>query len=347
MARGRRGPVAGARRRHARGPRRPARSARRPRAAAPRTRAAARTAGRRRRRRASVTAARSPGCRRSRRATTSPRSCAAAARDLGAGDVLVVAHKVGVEGRGARAARWPTSCPAPGRARWPPSTARTRATSRSCSTSRAEVVRAERGVLICRTHHGFVCANAGVDASNAPATGELVLLPPIPTPRRGGCAAAWPSDRRGARRGHRRLLRAGVAPRPGRRGDRRAPACAPLEDWRGRPDARGPRAARDVDRRRRPGGRGGRPRARQGSAASRPSSSAASSATSRRETGLARRRSCARRRGPLPLIACPIAVRPTGAVGSPRRASSGPCGDPGARHASAAENDRNGHARPG
>jgi coenzyme F420-0:L-glutamate ligase / coenzyme F420-1:gamma-L-glutamate ligase len=30
-----------------------------------------------------------------------------------------------------------------------------------------EVVRAQRGVLICRTHHGFVCANAGVDASNA------------------------------------------------------------------------------------------------------------------------------------------------------------------------------------
>ncbi|HUN77358.1 MAG TPA: coenzyme F420-0:L-glutamate ligase [Solirubrobacteraceae bacterium] len=31
----------------------------------------------------------------------------------------------------------------------------------------SEVVRAQRGVLICRTHHGFVCANAGVDASNA------------------------------------------------------------------------------------------------------------------------------------------------------------------------------------
>jgi coenzyme F420-0:L-glutamate ligase / coenzyme F420-1:gamma-L-glutamate ligase len=31
----------------------------------------------------------------------------------------------------------------------------------------AEIVRAERDVLICRTHHGFVCANAGVDASNA------------------------------------------------------------------------------------------------------------------------------------------------------------------------------------
>ncbi|WP_445151408.1 coenzyme F420-0:L-glutamate ligase [Baekduia sp. Peel2402] len=44
----------------------------------------------------------------------------------------------------------------------------------------AEVVRAEHGVLICRTHHGFVCANAGVDASNAAGDGELILLPEDP-----------------------------------------------------------------------------------------------------------------------------------------------------------------------
>ena len=44
----------------------------------------------------------------------------------------------------------------------------------------AEIVRAERGVLICRTRHGFVCANAGVDASNAGAEDALVLLPADP-----------------------------------------------------------------------------------------------------------------------------------------------------------------------
>ncbi len=43
-----------------------------------------------------------------------------------------------------------------------------------------EVLRAERGVLICRTHHGLVCANAGVDASNAASAGELILLPRNP-----------------------------------------------------------------------------------------------------------------------------------------------------------------------
>ena len=44
----------------------------------------------------------------------------------------------------------------------------------------SEIVRSRRGVLICRTRHGFVCANAGVDASNAGAAGEVVLLPEDP-----------------------------------------------------------------------------------------------------------------------------------------------------------------------
>lgn len=43
-----------------------------------------------------------------------------------------------------------------------------------------EVLRAERGVLICETHHGFVCANAGVDLSNAPGDEVAVLLPVDP-----------------------------------------------------------------------------------------------------------------------------------------------------------------------
>jgi coenzyme F420-0:L-glutamate ligase / coenzyme F420-1:gamma-L-glutamate ligase len=44
----------------------------------------------------------------------------------------------------------------------------------------AELVRADRGRLICRTHHGFVCANAGVDQSNTGAEGTVVLLPADP-----------------------------------------------------------------------------------------------------------------------------------------------------------------------
>jgi coenzyme F420-0:L-glutamate ligase/coenzyme F420-1:gamma-L-glutamate ligase len=44
----------------------------------------------------------------------------------------------------------------------------------------SELLRAERGLLIVRTHHGFVCANAGIDTSNAPRDGLLVLLPRDP-----------------------------------------------------------------------------------------------------------------------------------------------------------------------
>lgn len=42
------------------------------------------------------------------------------------------------------------------------------------------IVRWERGVLISETHHGFVCANAGVDRSNAGAPDSVVLLPVDP-----------------------------------------------------------------------------------------------------------------------------------------------------------------------
>jgi coenzyme F420-0:L-glutamate ligase / coenzyme F420-1:gamma-L-glutamate ligase len=43
-----------------------------------------------------------------------------------------------------------------------------------------QIVRAERGVLIARTRHGFVCANAGVDASNSVDPETLIVLPRDP-----------------------------------------------------------------------------------------------------------------------------------------------------------------------
>ena len=102
-----------------------------------------------------------------------------------------------------------------------------------------EIVRASRGVLICLTRHGFVCANAGVDASNAPAPDTLVLLPADPD-----------ASARRIRAGLTRRL--GVAPavvitdsfgRAWRHGQCDvAIGCAgiaPLEDWRGRRDAAG------------------------------------------------------------------------------------------------------------
>lgn len=43
-----------------------------------------------------------------------------------------------------------------------------------------QIVRWAHGVLIAETHHGFVCANAGVDRSNAGAPDTVVLLPVDP-----------------------------------------------------------------------------------------------------------------------------------------------------------------------
>ncbi len=42
------------------------------------------------------------------------------------------------------------------------------------------IVRMDHGVIICETRHGFVCANAGVDASNVPGVERLTLLPVDP-----------------------------------------------------------------------------------------------------------------------------------------------------------------------
>jgi coenzyme F420-0:L-glutamate ligase/coenzyme F420-1:gamma-L-glutamate ligase len=44
----------------------------------------------------------------------------------------------------------------------------------------ARIVRVRPPLVIAETRHGFVCASAGVDASNAPEPGSVVLLPEDP-----------------------------------------------------------------------------------------------------------------------------------------------------------------------
>jgi coenzyme F420-0:L-glutamate ligase / coenzyme F420-1:gamma-L-glutamate ligase len=98
----------------------------------------------------------------------------------------------------------------------------------------AEIVRSRPGVLICRTRHGFVCANAGVDTSNAPA-GCVVLLPRDPdasarTLRRrlpDGCAVVIADSFGRAWRLGQADVAIGIA------------GLAPLDDWRGRADRAG------------------------------------------------------------------------------------------------------------
>jgi coenzyme F420-0:L-glutamate ligase / coenzyme F420-1:gamma-L-glutamate ligase len=101
------------------------------------------------------------------------------------------------------------------------------------------VLRASHGTLICVTHHGFVCANAGVDASNVPGDDAVIMLPRDPD-----------TSARNLRARIRTLTTAAPAVlitdsfgRAWRHGQVDvAIGCAgltPLEDWRGRNDAVG------------------------------------------------------------------------------------------------------------
>jgi coenzyme F420-0:L-glutamate ligase/coenzyme F420-1:gamma-L-glutamate ligase len=108
----------------------------------------------------------------------------------------------------------------------------------------SEVLRAERGVLVCVTHHGFVCANAGVDASNAGVGGtggleSVILLPVDPDASAralrarlheltGTSPAVVITDSFGRAWRHGQTdVAIGVA------------GLAPLDDWRGRVDSGG------------------------------------------------------------------------------------------------------------
>lgn len=102
----------------------------------------------------------------------------AAAADLRAGDVLVVAQKVvsKAEGRVVRLADVEPSAQAV-------ELAGDEGDPRHVQVildETARVVRSRPPLVIAETRHGFVCASAGVDASNAPEPAALVLLPVDP-----------------------------------------------------------------------------------------------------------------------------------------------------------------------
>lgn len=153
---------------------------------------------------------------------------------LTAADILVVAHKVVSKAEGrtvALASVMPSARAVELAGPWAKDPRQVEVVLREST----EVLRAERGVLICRTPHGFVCANAGVDASNAGDPDTLVLLPRDPDASARRLRAALPgrpavviTDSFGRAWRHGQVDTAiGVA------------GLAPLEDWRGRADADG------------------------------------------------------------------------------------------------------------
>jgi coenzyme F420-0:L-glutamate ligase / coenzyme F420-1:gamma-L-glutamate ligase len=163
---------------------------------------------------------------------------AAAAERLGggvrAGDVVAIAHKVVSKAEGRTVALMDVE---------PGERARALAAAHGKDPRHVEVIlgeaaellRADRGRFICRTHHGFVCANAGVDASNAAAPDTLVLLPRDPDASARRLRAALP--------GRPAVVITDSFGRAWRQGQCEvAIGCAglaALDDWRGRPDSAG------------------------------------------------------------------------------------------------------------
>jgi coenzyme F420-0:L-glutamate ligase/coenzyme F420-1:gamma-L-glutamate ligase len=97
----------------------------------------------------------------------------------------------------------------------------------------------ERGILITETHHGFICANAGIDQSNTASEDEAILLPldPDGSARRIRVELETASGARAA------VIVTDSFGRAWRLGQSEvAIGCAginPLDDWRGKEDQRG------------------------------------------------------------------------------------------------------------
>jgi coenzyme F420-0:L-glutamate ligase/coenzyme F420-1:gamma-L-glutamate ligase len=157
-----------------------------------------------------------------------------AAHDHEPGDVLVIAHKVVSKAEGALRRLDEVTPSARARELARPYGKDARQVQVVLDES-AAILRAERGVLICRTRHGFVCANAGVDASNAPAEGVVVTLPRDPDASARALRAAIPTrpaivvaDSFGRAWRHGQCdVAIGVA------------GLQPIDDWRGRLDPAG------------------------------------------------------------------------------------------------------------
>jgi coenzyme F420-0:L-glutamate ligase/coenzyme F420-1:gamma-L-glutamate ligase len=163
---------------------------------------------------------------------------AAAPPDLAAGDLLVVAHKVVSKAEG-RVRELKSIEPGAEALALAAEHGKDARLVQAVLDESAELLRARDGVLICVTRHGFVCANAGVDQSNASQPGELILLPEQPDESarrlRAGIEAA-----RGVRPA---VVISDSFGRPWRLGQTDvalgAAGLVALDDWSGRPDAYG------------------------------------------------------------------------------------------------------------
>jgi coenzyme F420-0:L-glutamate ligase/coenzyme F420-1:gamma-L-glutamate ligase len=91
------------------------------------------------------------------------------------GDVFVVAQKIVSKAEGAVVCLADVT-PSPLAAQWASAHGKDPRLVEVIFRESRRIVRMDRGILITETHHGFVCANAGVDASNVE-PGFVTVLP--------------------------------------------------------------------------------------------------------------------------------------------------------------------------
>ncbi len=103
----------------------------------------------------------------------------AASRTFQRGDILAVAQKVVSKSEG-RIRKLADVVPGADAERMAAESGKDAKGLQAVLDETVRIVRWQRGVLIVETKHGFVCANAGVDHSNAGAADTVILLPVDP-----------------------------------------------------------------------------------------------------------------------------------------------------------------------
>jgi coenzyme F420-0:L-glutamate ligase/coenzyme F420-1:gamma-L-glutamate ligase len=156
---------------------------------------------------------------------------------LVAGDILVVTQKVVSKAEG-RLVHLPEIAPSPLAIRLAAQFGKDARQVEVVLRESVRIVRMDRGVIIAETAHGFVCANAGVDASNVAA--ETVCLLPVDPDASATAIRAALGRRFGVEPG---VIVSDSFGRPWRNGIINVAigvaGLAPLADYRGRYDASG------------------------------------------------------------------------------------------------------------
>jgi coenzyme F420-0:L-glutamate ligase / coenzyme F420-1:gamma-L-glutamate ligase len=95
---------------------------------------------------------------------------------LRAGDILIVKHKIVSKAEG-RIVDLATIQPSRESIKWAKQYALDARVIELALRESHSVIRRKNGVLITETHHGFICANSGVDVSNVDGGRHAILLP--------------------------------------------------------------------------------------------------------------------------------------------------------------------------